>query len=55
MGRIDKIHCEIEGNYDIVNCGRARWTVTTMKSWIFDKLKDKYKCKQCAKKENSDG
>lgn len=53
MDREYKIHCEVEGDCNIVSCGRSRRTLITYNRWLFAKLKDKYKCLQCLKYENS--
>lgn len=54
MSRESKIHCKCRYDNVITNCGRVKWTVITTGGWIFGRLKEKYKCKQCAKRENND-
>lgn len=53
MGQERKIHCKDKKSICFTNCGRNLRFVATACSWIFDKLKEKYKCKQCMRKENA--
>lgn len=55
MSKEYKIHCKSEKNHEITNCGRPKWIVDWYVHYlVFDKLKEKHKCKRCAKKENAD-
>lgn len=56
MSRENKIHCEDKNSYakPRTNCGRFCWYVISVHNSIFDKLKEKYKCIPCMKKENAE-
>ena len=53
MGKERKIHGTVINSGGVTYCGVVSWTVQHVYGWVFDKLKEKYKCKKCEKKRNS--
>ncbi len=49
---MSKVHCENQDETGFTNCGISEKRVFIVGGWIFDKLKDRYKCQRCKRIED---